>query len=84
MGVMSCAIPYCENIMCDTAVPDIGYVCKECQKEFDEYLEENPIEATKRNIKNELTKFMKTDKGTYSGDKEMSTKDFFKSHTNTY
>ena len=84
MGVMSCARPECENIMCDTAVPDIGYVCRECQKEFDKYLEENPIEATKRNIKNELTKFMKTDKGTYSGDKEMSTKDFFKSHTNTY
>lgn len=84
MGVMSCARPECESIMCDTAVPGIGYVCKDCQKEFDEYLEENPIKATKRNISKELKKFMGTDKGTYSGDKVISTKDFFKSHTSTY
>lgn len=34
MGVKSCFRTDCTNIMCDTHVPGVGYVCYECQGEF--------------------------------------------------
>jgi len=34
MGVMSCHRKCCENIMCDTYIDGIGYVCNDCQTEF--------------------------------------------------
>ena len=34
MSVKSCTRVNCENIMCETYVPMIGYVCDECQEEF--------------------------------------------------
>jgi hypothetical protein len=34
MGVMSCVRNGCDNIMCDTYIDGIGYVCYDCQKEF--------------------------------------------------
>ena len=38
MGVKSCSRKNCENIMCDTYIDNIGYICDECQKEFIDYL----------------------------------------------
>lgn len=39
MGVMSCSRKKCENIMCQTYIDDVGYICYECTVEFKEYLE---------------------------------------------
>jgi hypothetical protein len=39
MGVLSCSRRGCKNIMCDIYIPEIGYVCYECRKEFTDYLE---------------------------------------------
>lgn len=39
MGVLACSRKGCENIMCDTYVPEVGYVCKSCQQEFKNYIE---------------------------------------------
>lgn len=36
MGVMNCYRKGCENILCDTYIPDIGYICRECKEEFKE------------------------------------------------
>ena len=44
MGVMSCSRNNCDNIMCDTHIYDVGYICWECQKEFKEYLTWAPLE----------------------------------------
>jgi len=34
MGVLSCSRNGCENIMCDTYVNGVGYICYECKNEF--------------------------------------------------
>lgn len=38
MGVKTCSKPGCNNIMCDTYVPEVGYVCTECQDDFVRYV----------------------------------------------
>ena len=81
MGVMSCSRSYCNNIMCDTYVSSIGYICDECEKEFQEYLDKQGImPTTEGEIKMELQKFMATDKGVYNKGKEMRIDDFFNKH----
>ena len=79
MGVMSCSRPDCPQIMCDIHVDGIGYVCYECQKEFRDYLEKEGLTpATEGEIRNELKKFMATDKDKYLKGKEMTVTEFFK------
>ena len=34
MGVMNCTRKGCDNIMCQTYIPEIGYICGDCQREF--------------------------------------------------
>lgn len=82
MGVMSCSREGCSNIMCDTYVNDIGYICYECQKEFKEYLfiyDKNPSNENK--IKKELKKFMSTEKDSYTRGRDMSVDEFFHFYT---
>lgn len=82
MGVMSCYRKDCESILCDTYVDDIGYVCSECQREFNDYLDkENVPHGTEGEIKEALRDFMKTRKGKHLGGKEMSVDEFFNQHT---
>jgi len=38
MGVMSCHNQECTNIMCDTYIQGIGYICNDCQSSFKEWL----------------------------------------------
>jgi hypothetical protein len=79
MGVMSCSRKRCPNIMCDTHIDDIGYICYDCQKEFKLYLTEmvlNPKTPTE--IHNELEKFMKTTPRINYGDFELSIDEFFR------
>lgn len=82
MGVMSCSRKDCENIMCDTYVNGIGYVCGECQREFKEYVEsEGKTDLTEGEIKRELEKFMSTAKDSYVQGYKMDIDDFFDQHS---
>ncbi len=84
MGVMSCYRMACENIMCDTYVPEIGYICYECQKEFKESMErERKFPSGEGEILNELEKFMASYKNRDrpSPNADMSIDELFKTHT---
>ena len=82
MGVMSCSRKECDNIMCDTYVDGVGYVCNDCQNEFKEYLSKEGINATTEgDIRRALEKFMETRKGDYTQGNEMNINEFFKSYT---
>lgn len=74
MGVMGCYRENCENIMCDTYIAGVGYVCYECKDEFREVMGEGSLEE--RQIDNELKKFMNTPKGRCSKEL-MSIDDYF-------
>lgn len=39
MGVKGCFRIGCDSIMCDTYVPEVGYVCSDCQKDFKLWLD---------------------------------------------
>lgn len=80
MGVMSCARESCDNIMCDTYVNDVGYVCNDCQKEFKEYLNKECISViTEIDIYNSLKHFMETPKDYYIEEVKIKVDEFFKS-----
>lgn len=82
MGVKSCSRTNCDEIMCYTYVPTIGYLCFDCQEEFKEYLEgvhANP--KTEGDIKQHLRYFMASYKGTYSASSEITVDEFFKNNT---
>jgi hypothetical protein len=84
MGVMSCSRKNCDNIMCDTYVKSIGYVCSDCISEFKEYLQKNDLNPrTEGQINKELEKFMATSKETYSymDDVETTVDNFFNERT---
>lgn len=82
MGVMSCSRKSCENIMCDTYVNSVGYVCYDCQREFEDYLKSNQLNPeTEGQIEKELKTFMDTEKDFYREGNEMSVGQFFKQHT---
>ena len=82
MGVMSCSRKACEEIMCDIYVGSVGYVCYECQNEFEAYLENKyPDEVfTEGKMKVRLKEFMETEKDTYVEGEVVSVTDFFSSH----
>lgn len=82
MGVMSCSRKNCENIMCDTCVESVGYICSECQSEFKQYLEKNNLNPrTEGEINRELQTFMATPKDSYIDGNETSVEDFFNERT---
>ena len=75
MGVMSCSRKGCENILCDTYIPDIGYICTSCKEEFKEKYP---------NIQGEqiiffLKEFISTRK--YDIEKDTTVEDYFRQHT---
>lgn len=82
MGVMSCSRKDCDNIMCDTYIEHVGYICNECKSEFKEYLQNNGLNPnTEGQINKELKKFMATSKDTYTDGKETTIDDFFDERT---
>lgn len=79
MGVMNCSRKNCENIMCNTYISDIGYVCNNCQQEFKgimelEYSNTTPT-FSEDWIIDKLKKFMVTTKNGHTGN--MSIEEFF-------
>ena len=94
MGVMSCVRDGCQNIMCDTYINGIGYICYDCQHEFKKYLIEKDIHAkteseysralkefTESEYSRALKEFMETEKDDYRGGDELSPDEFFRNHT---
>lgn len=81
MGVMSCSRKNCGNIMCDTYIDDVGYICWECQKEFKAYMaDKNLNEANEHQLKSELKTFIMIEKGVFD-DEIINVDDFFKKYT---
>ena len=79
---MSCSRKSCSNIMCDTYVDNIGYVCNECKEEFKEYLHKLSIRATTEGeINRALEKFMETRKDDYKEGNKMDVDEFFRGYT---
>jgi len=85
MGVMECSRNNCENIMCDTYIDDIGYICRGCQNEFKDYLKSKGLDGVipEGTLRTELKTFMKSEKDTYLGN-EIGVDEFFDSHTRKY
>ncbi len=78
MGVKGCSRENCGNIMCDTYVQSIGYICFDCKSEFKKYLQKNGLNPmTEGQISKELEKFMITSKDTYTDGKKITVDDFF-------
>jgi len=81
MGVLACSRSNCGNIMCDTYVDGIGYICGECRGEFKEYLDRNNLDPTNEaEIKEHLSVFMETDKDAFTISEDISVDDFFNKH----
>ena len=79
MGVMSCHRKNCDNIMCNTYVYSVGYICGSCQTEFKEYIEKNNINViTELQITKELKIFMDTSKDVYSDGNKIDINEFFR------
>lgn len=83
MGVMSCYRKGCDNIMCDTYIQYVGYICYECQEEFKKYAEiKNKSIKTHHQIITELKIFMDLEKSDkYGSDDEIDINDFFNENT---
>ncbi len=83
MGVMSCSRRGCDNIMCQTYIDSVGYICSECQNEFKDYIDTNNIILkTEGEITRELSLFMKTTKDLYKEGEEITVDQFFSKNTN--
>ena len=61
MGVMTCSRRSCTNVMCDTYIPDVGYICDDCVKAFKETTKDIAY-ATEDAITDRLHDFMVTSK----------------------
>ncbi len=68
--------------MCDTYVPEAGYICFDCQDEFKNSLplKRNFIWSDKM-IKLSLLQFMKIDKSIYQKTHTADITDFFRNYT---
>ena len=67
MGVLACDRRGCDNIMCDTYIPTVGYICNECKEEFIGTTEHTMTDA---GIMYALTVFMDQYKNPYERDVE--------------
>lgn len=82
MGVLNCSRSNCSNVMCDTYINDVGYVCSSCQEEFKNYLSDNNLNPlTEGQISRELKLFMDTPVNLYKKDPKITINEFFQKHT---
>lgn len=79
MGVCYCLRADCQNIMCDTYINGIGYICDECQEDFIFYVKNlDSIPVSDEKIKEDLKMFLETPKHTSSKFIDETIQDFFK------
>lgn len=74
---MNCNRNKCPNILCDTYVPSVGYICKECQGEFIEYMKS----IDSMDIDNQLKVSIDTPKGSQNSNIEFYIKQYFEEYT---
>lgn len=81
MGVMNCSRNDCTNILCDTYIHFVGYICNECQSEFKKYLQVKALNpTTEYEINKELVQFISTSKQISYSDDQISVESFFNKH----
>lgn len=81
MGALTCNRINCGNIMCDTYIQSVGYICESCQTEFKEYLNKNYLKPKNDwEITTILREFMDTTKNGIEKDNNLID-EFFKSYT---
>lgn len=79
MGVMNCYRHECKNVLCDTYVPEVGYICPSCQSQFDDYVRQNNITVnTESEIKRALLDFKDV---SIDNEKFDNVSDFFDKYT---
>jgi hypothetical protein len=83
MGVLACSRKHCDQIMCDTYINSIGYLCYKCKAEFKKYAITNDLRLnTENKIIAALHEFIHTCKGSYEeNEKEISIDEFFNQYT---
>ena len=74
MGVMTCSRKNCDEIMCQTYIESLGYICYNCQSEFSE---ENSETMTEKEIFKKLKVFMQTEKSALNGTDIIDVYEFF-------
>jgi hypothetical protein len=83
MGVLTCVRDGCNNIMCDTYVLAVGYICNDCKEEFKSYLYKNSIQVNSDDqIERALKEFMNTYKENETHIDHNVVDDFFRRNTN--
>ncbi len=79
---MSCHRKGCDEIMCNTYIQSLGYICGYCQTEFKNYLAtHNLTPETEGQINKELKIFMETEKDDYTEGKKINVDDYFNENT---
>lgn len=68
MSVLTCSISNCNNIMCDTHIDEIGYICNDCKDRFVQWLPtQSPLYLDSREfIIDKLKEFKKIDVPSHS------------------
>ena len=85
MGVMTCNKRGCDNILSDTYVQSVGYVCSECKEQFKMWLQgQTPLYLESHSfILDKFKEFMDIDKENTNVDGVSDAVDeFFNSHYN--
>lgn len=77
MGVMLCSRKHCPNIMCDTYIPQVGYICNNCEEEFKSTIQE---ELTQQEVITKLEEFMSSSKMKEYSPEKMSVDKFFNNY----
>lgn len=83
MSVLACGRRGCDNIMCDTYINGIGYICESCKDDFRKYVvRSGACNPHSTEIYSMLYDFMDTPKGDERSDCTETVDDFFRDHTN--
>lgn len=82
MSVKTCHRKGCENIMCDTYVSEVGYVCNECQSEFRTKMAVESVHPeTEGEIVKQLKLFISTEKEPEGSNEKITISEFFNKNT---
>lgn len=84
MSVLSCSRNGCNNIMCDTYVDGVGYICNSCQHEFKHYVMKKLTHdfPSDLELKLLLMVFIETDGESYLVETSNCVDMFFRQYTN--
>lgn len=85
---MPCHRKGCDNIMCRTYVNSVGYVCSDCQSEFEFFVSAKNKKRTKSKLLRWLGEFMEIpisrNRYTSIEDEGITTEEFFRTYNTAY